>query len=312
MQLWRVGIGVAEFRDLLAAHHLLAFLHHDLAVMRVHAVEAVVVLDDDELAVAADARSGVHHAPLRCCDHRIADPAADVDALAVRLGKCSEDLSLRRPDEVDRIGIAIGGLRRFRSRRHRDRLRSGSCRRRGFGLRKHREVLLRVRHPQRLGRGLHPAVALALLRDRRRLERARLDRTRTARGADLDLRRFLRRDDAQRLPDADLCRILQLVPLRQVPVVHAVLERDAVERVAAPDRVVAGRDRGRTRNRRRLRNRRLGRRRGGRPPIVDRRRSALRRAGRSEQQPGQYDCVPHHAFPLWSGTKRTGSSAVSL
>ena len=49
----------------------------------------------------------------------------------------------------------------------------------------------------------------------------------------------LRRPHPQLLSDAELGGIVQAVPLRNVAVVGAVLERDAVERVAFPDGVEA-------------------------------------------------------------------------
>ena len=57
VQLHLVGVGRAHLGDLLPARHLLAFLHDDVAVVRVRREERVVVLDDDELAVAAQARA---------------------------------------------------------------------------------------------------------------------------------------------------------------------------------------------------------------------------------------------------------------
>jgi hypothetical protein len=64
--------------------------------------------------------------------------------------------------------------------------------------------------------------------------------------------------------------------------------------------------------RRRRRRRRLGLRSGRRAAIVHRRPRA-RRAAREQDQQDHQHCSGklHHAFPAWSGTKRTGSSAVS-
>ena len=70
MQLGRVGVGIAELGDLLAARHLLVLLHEDLAVVGVDAVEVVVVLDDDQLAVAADPGPDVDHPPRGGSHHR--------------------------------------------------------------------------------------------------------------------------------------------------------------------------------------------------------------------------------------------------
>src|SRR6266699_2189575 len=54
-----VGVGVAHLADLLSLADLLPFLDQNLAVVRVSGKVGVVVLDDDHLAVAAQARSGV-------------------------------------------------------------------------------------------------------------------------------------------------------------------------------------------------------------------------------------------------------------
>ena len=74
VQLHLVGVGVAHLGDLLAARDLLAFLHEDLAVVRVRRQVRVVVLDDDELAVAAQSGAGVDDLAGRARDAPAAPP----------------------------------------------------------------------------------------------------------------------------------------------------------------------------------------------------------------------------------------------
>src|SRR5437588_6279086 len=62
MQLDLVGVGVAHLGDLLPLADLLSLLDQDLAVVRVRRKVGVVVLDDDELAVAAQPRSCIDDA----------------------------------------------------------------------------------------------------------------------------------------------------------------------------------------------------------------------------------------------------------
>jgi hypothetical protein len=59
VQLDLVGVGIAHLGDLLSAGHRLTFLDQDVAVVRIGGEEGPVVLDDDELAVAAQSGSRV-------------------------------------------------------------------------------------------------------------------------------------------------------------------------------------------------------------------------------------------------------------
>src|SRR5207247_8999990 len=73
-----------------------------------------VVLDDDQLAQARDAGAAVGDAAGGRRDHRIADPALDIDALASRLGESGQDLALGRPDERDGLRVRLLFLRKDR------------------------------------------------------------------------------------------------------------------------------------------------------------------------------------------------------
>src|SRR5688572_5319568 len=145
-----------------------------------------------------------------------------------------------------------------------------------------------------------------------RTERPRFDAVALAPRADHH-RGLGRRLDAQHLPDADLARIVEGIPLRDFAVVVAMLERDAVERVALLHHVeTVGRGararhgRGRLGGRRRFRH---VARRG--PTVLDRRLPAARAAagGERERENGE-DCF--HALPASIGTKRTASSSDSM
>ena len=85
MQHHLVGVGVAHLGDLLALRDLLAFLHQDLAVVRVRRQPRRVVLDDDELAVAADARSR-RRRPCPRRSRRPAGPALPAMSMPLRFG----------------------------------------------------------------------------------------------------------------------------------------------------------------------------------------------------------------------------------
>src|SRR3982074_2607142 len=94
MQLALVGVGVAHLTDLLSLADLLPFLDQNLAVVRVSGKVGVVVLDDDQLAVAAQARSGVNDSTGSTGQYRLTGLAANVDALEIRtFGKSFDNLS---------------------------------------------------------------------------------------------------------------------------------------------------------------------------------------------------------------------------
>src|SRR5437867_3131725 len=106
MQLHLIRIGIAHLRDLLSARDLLPFLDEDFAVVRVCGQIRGIVLDDDELAVAAQAAARVDDAARRARAHGFACAARDVDSLEIcRLGKAGDDLALRRPCPSELIDI---------------------------------------------------------------------------------------------------------------------------------------------------------------------------------------------------------------
>ena len=94
MKLDLVGVGVAHLADLLSLADLLPFLDQNLPVVRVRGKVGVVVLDDDQLAVAAQSRSRVNDSTGSAGQHRLTCLARDVDTLEIRtFGKSRDDLA---------------------------------------------------------------------------------------------------------------------------------------------------------------------------------------------------------------------------
>ena len=119
MELDLVGVGAAHLRDLLALGDALSFLHQELVVVAVDGQERVVVLDDDQLAEAADAGTAENDLPGGARVDRLARLARYADPLQVRgIAEVVDDLAARRPGEL--YLVAIGRRRRdrlaFRSR----------------------------------------------------------------------------------------------------------------------------------------------------------------------------------------------------
>src|SRR5215217_2911840 len=133
MQLRRGHVAaLARLRDRLAALHLLAVLDGDLAVMGVGRDVAVVMPDEDELAVALHVRARVGDGAVLGCLDRRALGQGDVDALVrARAAEAGDDPALRRPAEADRRR----GSRRYGLRGDAAGLRDLGLRHLGLGLR---------------------------------------------------------------------------------------------------------------------------------------------------------------------------------
>src|SRR5215213_10002511 len=314
MQLRRGHVAaLARLRDRLAALHLLAVLDGDLAVMGVGRDVAVVVPDEDELAVALHVRAGVGDGAVLGGLDRRALGQGDVDALVpARAAETVDDPALRRPAEADRRG----GSGRRRLRGDAAGLRDLGLRHLGLGLRG-----LLLDRLGRLRRGLLPGLLLRLrfCRVLLRLGRLcgqllrlglrglllRLGRLRLAFRALDELRLRLRRlrgggtrrsgrtDAVDRNDDPlagrDLRRVLEVVRRQDRGRRHIVAARQRVEALAGLDRnggtalrrpaAGTGGDRGR-RRRHRLRGG------GGRGrAIVGRSGGGLRHRGRWRQGP---------------------------
>src|SRR5690606_20292462 len=75
------GAGAAHFRDLLAGGDPRAFVHQTRAVVPISGQPLFVVLDDDQFAIAHQARSRVHHHAVGGGAYRLPGIAGDADTL---------------------------------------------------------------------------------------------------------------------------------------------------------------------------------------------------------------------------------------
>src|SRR5688572_19371636 len=104
MKLDLVGVGIAHFRDLLPLGNILTLFHHQLAVMGIDAQERIVVLDDDELAEAADTGAAEDDPAWRAGKYRLAGPACDAYAFAAIL-EAGHELAIDGPHELGLLAI---------------------------------------------------------------------------------------------------------------------------------------------------------------------------------------------------------------
>src|SRR6476646_6465648 len=108
MQLHLVSIRVAHLGNFLTSCNGLAIFDEQLVVMRVNRYERLTVLDHDELAHAAHARSAEDHTARCACEHRLSSLTCDVDALAGRSIERGKNLSFHRPSPTDVFGRPRG------------------------------------------------------------------------------------------------------------------------------------------------------------------------------------------------------------
>ena len=213
------------------------------------------MLDDDELAVAAQARPRVNDLARSARHDGLTGFARDIDAFQVcRFGEARHDFSCRRPDPAEIVIVDFGNAARLGfGRRSRHRRRSGGDRARFRrwrpGRRGHRRLLLQLRKRllrirkldrSRLGlegRGVGAAAGRRRNHRGTHLTGARCHR----RGSDQRRRRdaglAAGRAEQQHLADADDVDVLDVVPCRELAVIEAVIKRDLVQRVAALDGV---------------------------------------------------------------------------
>src|SRR5215207_6689768 len=251
MQLRRGHVAaLARLRDRLAALYLLAVLHGDLAVMSVGRDVAVVVPDEDELAVALHVRARIGDGAVLGGLDRRAFGQGDVDALVrARAAEAGDDPALRRPAEADRRG----GSQRCGLRGDAAGLRDLGLRHLGLGLRRLllgrlarlrrgllRDLLLRLRLCGLLLRLGLCGLLLRLGRLRlafRALDELRL-RLRRLRGSGTRLKGRAdavdRNDDP--LAGRDLRRVLEVVRRQDRGRRHIVAARQRVEAIAGLDR----------------------------------------------------------------------------
>ncbi|MDQ0586733.1 hypothetical protein QFZ47_000842 [Variovorax paradoxus] len=101
MQLDAVGVAVAHLGDLLALLHRLVFLHEQRLVMRIGREVGVVVLQDDQVAVAAQTCAGIDDAAVGRREDSVSRLAADVEALVLGVVETREQRTVRRPDPAE-------------------------------------------------------------------------------------------------------------------------------------------------------------------------------------------------------------------
>ena len=200
---------------------LLVVLDQQGLVVRVGGEVGRVVLQDDQVAVAAQARAGVDDPAVGRGVDRIAGLAAEDQALAARVVERRRHRRRRRPGPVD---VVVAFARRRRRRRG------------GFAHGRRGRARARCRRSRRRRRSRCGAIALP----GSRLERPRLDARRRHRPRRRRRRIDARRNDADHLADLDQVRIGQVVPAHQVFPVLAVVEADPDQRVARLDGVEAG------------------------------------------------------------------------
>src|SRR5690554_2547372 len=111
-----LGAGAAHLGDLLAGLHAVALAHQAPAVVAVGREPLLVVLDDDELAVADQARARVHDHAVAGGAHRLPGGTGDADALLrrVALDVTADQLAVGGPAPGHRAlhRRRAGGLRR--------------------------------------------------------------------------------------------------------------------------------------------------------------------------------------------------------
>ncbi len=219
MQLHAFGVGRAHLGDLLATAHDLVVLDQQHLIVCVGGEEQLTVLDDHQVAVAAQRRPSIDHTPVACGDDRITGLAGDRQPLVAAFVEAGDHRACGRPhpDEILATlacrGSAVG------------------C---GWGR--------RCWHRRRCHGHGHGCGGAGRRRCRRscgaRLQRSRVHTTGIRHRSRGDLFRGWRHH-AQHLSDLEHIRIFEIVPAHQIAPVLAVLQGHAQQRVARFDGVVA-------------------------------------------------------------------------
>src|SRR5574343_800859 len=111
VQLHPIRVGGAHFGDLLTLAHHLVFLDQQGLVVSVGRQVVAGVLDDDQVAVAAQTGAGIHHAAVTRSHHGITRLARDGDALALALFKLADDGAVGGPDPSRFVSVlAVLGI----------------------------------------------------------------------------------------------------------------------------------------------------------------------------------------------------------
>lgn len=101
MQLHPVSIAAAHFGNLLTLSHRLAFLDQHRLIVCIGGEVSVVVLEDDQVAVTAQAGTGIHDAASGCSHNGVASLPPNVNSLGVAPIKPSDRRPVGRPDEAN-------------------------------------------------------------------------------------------------------------------------------------------------------------------------------------------------------------------
>ena len=202
MQLDAVAIATAHFGNLLPLAHRLIFFDQQGLVVGIGGQVSVVVLENDQVAIAAQTSPNINNPAVGGSDDRVARDAANVEAFVLDLIKSGQHRTAGRPDPVDII-VRCRGNSRPRRRTGRSGSRSGSRRRRS-------------RHRRGSGRGNglgdHPAGRTGCYR----------------------------RHHPQHLTDFNTIGILQITPARNILGSLPVFQANANQGVAGFDCVVTG------------------------------------------------------------------------
>src|SRR3970282_421457 len=92
------------------ARTALPFLHQHLVVVGVGAEVGLVVLDDDELAIAAQTAAAVHHLARGAGGDRLAEFARNVDSLAIgRLRESADQSALGGRAPLQHLIFVVAG-----------------------------------------------------------------------------------------------------------------------------------------------------------------------------------------------------------
>ncbi len=103
VQLDAIGIGAAHLGNLLTLFDRLIFLDQQRLVVGVSRQIGVVVLEDDEVAIAAQTSASVDHTAISRRNHGAAPLPADAITFVPRLIKATNRGTAARPDEVAAI-----------------------------------------------------------------------------------------------------------------------------------------------------------------------------------------------------------------
>ena len=115
MKFHPVSVAVAHLGNLLAPFDRLVFFNKQSLVVRVGRQKGIVVFENDQVAIAAQTRTGVHHPAISRRQHGVASLAGNIKPFVFGLIKTGYQRALRGPDPAH-VFIAIG-RRCWRTRR---------------------------------------------------------------------------------------------------------------------------------------------------------------------------------------------------